>query len=101
MISFRDGTWAVVDREGRFDTNNLESIRGLHWVFPEDPFQPLSIELFMREYYEPRLLSRILAGEKFQPVTVLRSLDRRQPGVRIVKVTPQPGAPQQVAVPKA
>ena len=98
MVSYRDGTWAVVDRDGRFDTNNPEGIRGLHWIFPENPFRALSIELFMREYYEPRLLARILAGEKLPPVTLLQSLDRRQPGVRIVKVTPQPGAPQQVGV---
>jgi hypothetical protein len=58
LISFRDGSWIVVDPEGRFDTNNLEEIQGLHWIMPDDPFKPLPVEIFMREYYEPRLLPR-------------------------------------------
>src|SRR5262249_48265015 len=47
LISFRDGTWVVVDSEGRFDTNNLEEIRGLHWIMPDDPLKPLPLEIFM------------------------------------------------------
>ena len=87
MVSFNDGTWAVVDPEGRFDTNNLEEIRGLHWIFPDDPFRPLSPETFMRDYYEPRLLPRAFAREPFKPVRPLSELNRVQPSVRISSVT--------------
>lgn len=92
MVAFDDGTWVVVDREGRFDTNNLDEIRGLHWVLPDDPFKPQPIEIFMREYYEPRLLTRILAGEKFKPVKLLSDLNRIQPLVAITNIRPEPNA---------
>ncbi|MGA9770538.1 MAG: caspase family protein [Blastocatellia bacterium] len=92
MVAFDDGTWVVVDREGRFDTNNLDEIRGLHWILPDDAFKPQPIEIFMREYYEPRLLARILAGEKFKPVKLLSDLNRVQPVVAITSIRPEPGA---------
>ncbi len=88
LVSFPDGAWAVVLPDGRFDTNNLEEIRGLHWIMPDDPMRPLSPEIFLRDYYEPRLLSRVLAGEKFKPVRPLGELNRVQPGVQILKVKP-------------
>ncbi len=83
LISFTDGSWAVVDPEGRFDTNNLEEIKGLHWIMPDDPLTPLPLETFMKEYYEPRLLPRILNGDTFKPVKNLMSLNRVLPTVTI------------------
>lgn len=68
VISFRDGTWAVVDAEGRFDTNNPDGIKGLHWIMPDDPMHPLPMEIFMRDYFEPRLLARVFNGEKVKPI---------------------------------
>jgi len=88
LVSFNDGTWAVVAPDGRFDTDNLEEIKGLHWVFPDDPFRPLSPETFMRDYYEPRLLPRALAREPFKPVRALTELNRVQPGIRVANVAP-------------
>ncbi|HWS56218.1 MAG TPA: WD40 repeat domain-containing protein, partial [Pyrinomonadaceae bacterium] len=76
MVNFENGDWVVTDSEGRFDSNNLESIRGLHWVAADDPLRPLPLEIFMRDYYEPRLLSRLLAGERFGPVRSLADLNR-------------------------
>lgn len=98
LISFRDGTWVTVDPAGRFDTNNLEEIRGLHWSIADDPLKPLPLEIFMREYYEPRLVQRAMAGEKFKPVKSLADLNRLQPAVRITNIEPQPGQPDQVTV---
>jgi WD40 repeat protein len=92
LISFRDGSWVAVDPEGRFDTNTLDEIKDLHWVVPDDPFKPLPLEIFMREYYEPRLLQRIVAGEKFKPVKSLSELNRVQPKVRIESIQPEPNA---------
>src|SRR6185295_16204960 len=48
LISFRDGTWVVVTPDGRFDTNNLERIEGLHWVMADDPLTALPADIFMR-----------------------------------------------------
>jgi WD40 repeat protein/uncharacterized caspase-like protein len=89
LTSFDDGTWSVADPDGRFDTNNLDNNLGLHWVMPDDPFYPLPLEVFMRDYYEPGLLGRIIAGEKFAPTRSLMDLNRVQPGVRIARVEPE------------
>ena len=35
-----------------------------HWVFPDDPFRALAPEIFLRDYYEPRLLPRLLDPEE-------------------------------------
>ena len=98
LISFRDGAWAVVDPEGRFDANSLEEIRGLHWLMPDDPLNPLPLEIFMRDYYEPRLLTRLLAGERLNPVKSLSELNRVQPEVRIGSVRAQQNNPNAVTV---
>lgn len=79
-----DGTWVVVDPHGRFDTNNLEQLKGLQWIMPDDPLTPLPLEIFMREYYEPGLLPRIINGETFPAVSDLSGLNRVQPGVTIL-----------------
>jgi len=92
IVVFADGTWVVVDIQGRFDTNNLDEIRGLHWILPDDPFKPQQVEIFLREYYEPRLLTRILAGEKFKAVKLLSELNRVQPKVSITSIQPEPGS---------
>jgi WD40 repeat protein/uncharacterized caspase-like protein len=91
LISLNNGDWVVVAPDGRFDTNNLEDIRGLSWVMPDDPMKPLPLEIFMRDYYEPRLLARILAGEEFKPVRSLAELNRAQPAVRITKIERENG----------
>lgn len=78
--------WIVIDREGRFDSNNLEEVKGLHWVMPDDPLKPLPFETFMKDYYEPRLLNRLLDGEQLKPVRALHDLNRVQPEVKISSV---------------
>jgi WD40 repeat protein len=98
LISFRNGDWVVVNDEGRFDTNNLEAIRGLYWLIPGDGLNALPLEIFMREYYEPRLLARLLAGEKFKSVKTLSELNRVQPKVKITAIEPQKDAPNNVTV---
>ncbi len=86
FVTFDDGSWVVVASDGRFDTSDLDEIQGVHWLAPEDPLKPLPLEIFMRDYYEPRLLARILAGEKFAPVRALAEVKRAQPVVSIVNV---------------
>ncbi len=98
LVSFRNGDWVVVSEDGRFDTNNLEAIRGLYWLVPDDALNALPLEIFMREYYEPRLLARLLAGEKFKPVKTLAELNRVQPKVKITRIEQQKDEPNVVAV---
>ncbi len=47
--------------DGRFDTNNLDETKYLHLVMPDAPLTPVPLEAFIRQYYEPRLLARIMA----------------------------------------
>jgi len=86
IVTFTDTTWAVVAPDGRFDCSNLEDVQGLHWIVPDDPLTPLSVDVFMRQYYEPRLLSRLLAGERLPPIPSIASLNRVQPEVVITGV---------------
>jgi WD40 repeat protein len=85
LVSFRGG-WAVFDPEGRFDTNNLDEITGIHWLASDEPLRPLSAEIFMRDYYEPRLLRRVLDGETFRDVRSLAGLDRAQPVIQVTQI---------------
>ncbi len=98
LYSFNDGSWAVTDPAGRFDTADLEGIKGLNWVMPDDPLTPVPLEAFMKDYYEPRLLQRILNGEKFKPVRSLMDLNRVQPEIKIVGVTQDNKDPERANV---
>ena len=86
LVSFMDGTWVIATPDGRFDTNNLEEIKGLHWIVTDEPLHALPLEIFMRDYYEPQLLPRLLSGKQLPKVRSLADLNRAQPEVRIVDV---------------
>lgn len=98
LVSLPEKSFAAVTPDGRFDTNNLEGAEGLYWSVVDDPFRPLPIEIFMRDYYEPRLLPRLLAGEKLREVRNLSQLNRVQPVIEEIKIEPQADAPGRVTV---
>ncbi len=88
LISFDNGGWAVVDPEGRFDTSDLDGGAQLHWVVEDEPMRALPLEIFMRDYYTPRLLARIMNGETLLPVRSIADIkNRMQPDVTIVSVS--------------
>ena len=89
LIPFQDGNWITVAPDGRFDSTDLEDASRLDWVLPEDPMTVIPLEIFIRDYYEPRLLSRLLERENISPIRSLSELNRVQPIVRIVGVTRQ------------
>ncbi|MCP4696239.1 MAG: PQQ-binding-like beta-propeller repeat protein [Gammaproteobacteria bacterium] len=95
---FADGSWVAVDNAGRYDSNRPGDLPALSWVMTDDPLRPLPLELFMKDYYEPRLLPRLLAGETFAKAAPLNSINRAQPSVRILAVTPEPEQSWQVQV---
>jgi WD40 repeat protein len=84
FILMGDNDWIVATPDGHFDTNNLTSMASLHWVFPGKPGRALSPEVFIRDYYEPQLLPRLLGGETLHTVRPLSSLNLLQPLVEIV-----------------
>ncbi|MGF9764960.1 hypothetical protein AAII07_58910, partial [Microvirga sp. 0TCS3.31] len=109
-VVLRDGSWVSVQPGGRFDTRYVENIQSVRWVMPDDVAQSLPPEIFMRDYYEPRLLPRLLAcheaqaageadacAKAFKPVRPLGELNRVQPVVKIVGVR-QGGTPEMALV---
>ena len=83
-----DGSWLSVAQDGRYETNTSAEIDVVRWVLPDEPLRALPIELFMRDFYEPRLLPRKLAREPFPPAGELGSRLLVQPEVRVVSVKP-------------
>ena len=84
LVTFNDGSWVAADSSGRFDASNPDAIRGLNWTTADDPLRPLPVEIFMRDYYEPRLLSRIFGGEAFPTIPDVSNRNRVQPVVEIL-----------------
>jgi len=98
LLSFIDGNWVVAAPEGYFDTDNFEDIKNIHWIIPDEPMRPLPMEIFMRDYYEPKLLTRLLAGEDLPPIKSLSQLNRVQPEVKILDIKYNTIKPGTVAV---
>lgn len=86
----KDHSWIVATPNGRFDTSkDLNNIEGAHWIVGDDVFQPLPLEIFMRDYYEPRLLRRILKGETLPKIPSIAELNRIQPTIEKIDVKPK------------
>ncbi len=85
LYSFGQNDWAVVDPLGRFDTNDLDGGAPLHWMVSDEPMRPLPLEIFMRDYYTPRLLSRVMNGEPLPAIRAIAEIRNRvQSDVAIV-----------------
>lgn len=79
LFTFLDGAWAVIDPEGRFDTDNIDGNVALHWVVESDLMRPLPLAAFKDTYYSPLLLSRVLKGETLPPVRPIANKEHRVP----------------------
>jgi len=77
LYTFGPNDWAVVDPTGRFDTNDLDGGAPLHWLVSDDPMHALALEIFMPDYYTPRLLVRIINGEALPPVRPISEIGNR------------------------
>ena len=86
LITFEDNGWAVVAPDGRYDASDPADLEGLSWVMPDAPTKPVPLTIFYREYYEPHLLPRLLAGEEFSPIASIAELDRTQSQVTIAGI---------------
>jgi|GEM_PF-3153659 len=83
LSAFHDSGWAVVSPSGRYDASDPADSNGIAWVLSDEPMRPRPLALFYRDYFEPRLLVRLLAGEQFTALPELKDLDRNQPELRI------------------
>ena len=94
------GDWVFIGPSGAFDTRSIEELSLLELVFRDQPLIPVAPEIFMRDYYEPRLLPRLLDNDPSlrKPSQGLASLNRTQPYVSEPEVQSEPGHPELVTV---
>ena len=74
LISFRDGSWAVADAEGRFDASHGGDVDGLHWVVGNEP---IALAQLKERYYDPGLLAKYMGFNK-EPSAQGRGFSRRR-----------------------
>jgi hypothetical protein len=72
IISFRDGTWAVMDVEGRYDASDAGEA-GPRWALGDDIMYLVQLK---ERYYEPGLLAKS-AGFNLEPVRHVADLGRQ------------------------
>jgi hypothetical protein len=89
--------WVITTPTGRFDTNKPLNrvVNGLHWIISDQPLKPLPLDVFIRQYYEPSLLPRVLkcreeksCDEEFKRLPPITELNRVQPKVAITEIKP-------------
>jgi WD40 repeat protein len=81
--------WTVATPEGHFDVAAFDQPAPVHWAVAGTPITSLPLEVFMRDYFAPRLLTRVLAGESLPTVQDLSSVNRAQPAIDEPEVTPE------------
>ncbi len=86
LINVKANTWIAINSAGQFDTNNLDEIAGVRMIVSDNPFKSLSPDIFMRDYYEWDLFSRVMSGETLPEVRPVTALNRVQPKVEIIQV---------------
>lgn len=94
LYSFPGNRFFAVTAEGRYDTNLPPDTRNLRWVMPDRPWQSLAPQTFMRDFYEPLLVKRLLdcnaAGtcdSAFRKLPRLDALNRLGPTVNVRSVS--------------
>ncbi|MDE1324003.1 ankyrin repeat domain-containing protein [Vibrio aestuarianus] len=98
MMVYPDNRWILFDSEGRYDSNSPGSIPYASWVASDNSLQAMPIELFLNQYFEPRLLTRILKREAFPEISAIAELNRVQPLVEITDIRNNPSQPSQIDV---
>ena len=81
LLSFSDGSWAVVDPEGRFDGSDDGEVDGLAWVIGGEGYR---LDQLRAHYYDPGLLAKVL-GFRSEPQRAVPPLSdvRPPPKVRL------------------
>lgn len=89
LVIMKSGHWVVLDSQGRFDTDDIEGIRGLSWIMPSNRLRPLPLEIFLKDFFTPNLLSRTFVGN-LPTVGVLRVPSTATPKVAFEKIEKDP-----------
>jgi len=92
--------FVAVTQDGRYDTNLGPDADQFRWLVSDAPFQSLPAQVFMRDYFEPRLTQRLTdcttarnCDQVLKPIPSIAKLNRALPVARITGVEPgeQPG----------
>ncbi|MAP19554.1 MAG: hypothetical protein CL582_01270 [Alteromonadaceae bacterium] len=98
LMHLADSGFLVVDQRGFYDSNRPGDIPAVSWVMADEPRKALPLEAFMRDFYQPGLFGRLLAGEILQLPTTLSDLNRVPPKVDIVSVETQSNGKARITV---
>lgn len=80
-VQMRDGSWLVMDNEGRYDANDPDDIAGAMYVLEwAEGLEPLEVAQFKSQFWDPGLLSKLLGTSK-EPL-------RRVPSLNDLKLFP-------------
>ncbi len=90
-----DGTWFVLGAGDRYDTNGRADTSDVRWLRPEQPWTSLPVQTFMRDFYQPGLMGRLLDCNRartcdtaLKPLPDLSTLSWVLPRVAIAAVEP-------------
>ena len=93
LQTFPDNRYFALAPGGRYDSNLGADTTLVRWVVPDAPWQSLAAQTFMRDYYEPGLVRRLLdcrandtCATAFKPLPAIASLNRVLPEARITGV---------------
>ncbi len=92
-----DRGYVTSSLDGRYDTNLDADDDSFRWFVPDEPFQSLSPQTFMRDYFTPRLHRKLVdcatagnCGQVLKPLPSIAGLNRVQPVVTITEVEMDP-----------
>lgn len=86
-LSLQDeDNWLVIGPDGRFDTSRLQDNGAIRWILPDRPLEPVAMEAFYRDRYEPNLLAKIWRAEKLPPLPPLQTRNLDRPIVSILSI---------------
>ena len=72
IMLFRNGDWAVLDGQGRYDANDPSGLEGLYWLVGDEA---IGLGQFKSMYYDPGLLGKLL-GSNPEPLRDVVPLTR-------------------------
>ncbi|MBI3775328.1 MAG: WD40 repeat domain-containing protein, partial [Gammaproteobacteria bacterium] len=86
-----DGTWLAWSTDGRFDTNSLDKIDSFAWLMPDDPDRSLPAELYIRDYYSPKLVAALASGgdDALGSIRSIEQLNRARPRITNIRLIPE------------
>ena len=78
---YTDGSWAVIDNDGRYDGSNGGDVPYLHWVVGTEPIE---LSQLKERYYDPGLLAKMM-GQSAEPLRDVSKLEdvKLYPGMSI------------------